>query len=42
MDDHCRPPGAFHQLEDADVVLAQPVVADELDPAAAVEASGTA
>lgn len=42
MDNHRRPRGAFDELEDADVVLAQPVVADELDPAAAVEASGVA
>ena len=42
MDDHCCHPRAFHQLEDADVILPQPVVADELDPAVAVEASGVA
>lgn len=39
MDNHCRLPRAFYQLEDADVILAQPVVADELDPTAAVETS---
>ena len=42
MDNHRRPLGAFHQLKDADVVLVQPVVTDELDPAAAVEASSMA
>lgn len=42
MDNHRRPLGAFHQLKDADVVLSQPVIADELDPAAAVKASGVA
>jgi hypothetical protein len=42
MDKHRRPRGAFDELEDADVVLAQPVFTDELDPAAAVEASGVA
>lgn len=39
MDNHCRLPCAFYQLEDADVVLVQPVVADKLDPTAAVETS---
>lgn len=42
MDNHCRPLCAFHQLKDADVALLQLVVVDELDPAAAVEASGVA
>lgn len=37
---HRRPPLALHQLEEADVVVEEAVVADEAAPAAAGEATG--
>lgn len=42
MNCHGHSPCAFHQLEDADVPFSQPVLADELDPALAIEAPGSA
>jgi hypothetical protein len=37
---HRRPPLALHQLEEADVVVEEAIVADEAAPAAAGEATG--
>jgi hypothetical protein len=42
MNSHRHLPRASHQLEDADIALAQTVVTDKLGPAPAVEASGDA